>query len=127
MVKVIELTGTALGVLGAGTATLTSTQKVTGFIEKVDYDYNDGLTGADIVLTSTGVVAEAILTKANLGVVDTTFYPRSLANKSTDGSAFTNVAEKMFIHQSSFSAVVAEAGTTKTSKTYRFLVYVSDE
>ena len=119
MVKVIELSGTAVG----GTATITGTEQATGFIEKVDYDWGSGAVSADLVLTAEGVISEAVLTKADLGIADTTFYPRTPANKVADGTAFTNVAEKIFIHQSSFNAVVSEAGTA----VYRFLIYVSDE
>ncbi len=90
----IELTGTADA---SGDLTLTSNVKITGFIEKIAYVWSDGDAIADVVITEREAVAQPVLTVTNLGVVDVTWLPRSLANKVGDASAFTDVAEKIFV------------------------------
>ena len=92
--KTIELTGTADA---SGDLTLTAADGFIGFIENIAYDWTDGDAIADIVITEQGPGAQAILTVANIGVADLTWLPRSLANKVADGSAFTDIAEKIFI------------------------------
>lgn len=118
--KIVELTGTANG---SGAATLTNSQRVNGYVEKIVMDYVDGDTGADLVLTCEDVVSENILTKANLGTSDAVFYPRTLGNSSADGAAFTDVGFKIFA-SGTFKAVIASGGDTTT---FRFLIYLSDE
>lgn len=119
--RIIELTGTCTA---GGALTLTSTQPVTGYLEKIIYDYQDGDTGADFTITATDIVSEPILTVTDAGVADLTWYPRSLGNKVADASAFTDVAEKMFFTEGKFKVVVAQGGI---SKDFRFLFIVSDE
>jgi len=92
--KIIELTGTADT---SGDLTITSTINVNGHIEKIVYDWSDGDAIADLVITEEGPVSQPVLTLANMGVADLTWMPRSLSNKVADGSAFTDVAEKIFI------------------------------
>lgn len=119
--KIIELTGTCDG---SGDLTLTAGSSEVGFIEKVVMDYIDGDTGADIVVTNEdGTVSTAVLTKANLGTADVTFMPRSLANKVTDGSAFTDVAEKIFV-TGKMKIVISNGGV---SKDFRFITTMTDE
>ena len=127
MVKIIELSGSPpVAATGSGTATITGTEKATGFVEKVVYVYEDGQ-ACTVAITATGAVTETVMTKAGVGVSDETYYPRVLGNKVADASSFTNVAEKVFVHQSSFNAVVGAAGTAAPLPTYRFLIYLSDE
>lgn len=119
--RIIELTGTCSA---GGALTLTSTKPIKGYLEKIIYDYQDGATGSDFVITCTDVVEEAILGVTNAGVANVTWYPRSLGNKVADASAFTDVAEKMFFTEGKFKVVVAQGGATKD---FRFLFVVSDE
>jgi hypothetical protein len=120
--KIIELRGTtAVG----GALVITGTKKVTGFIERIDYDYVDAATGADITIVTTGqAVSAPVLIAANIGTADKTWFPRSLGSKSTDGAAFTDVAEKIYLANESLKCTVAEGGD---GKVLRFLVYVSNE
>lgn len=121
MVKIIELAGTCTA---GGALTVTDTTTVIGYIETIVMDYDDGATGADIVLTcENGTATQAILTQANLGVADRTWYPRTLGNKVADGSAFTDPATKIFV-AGAFKLVLTAGGV---SKNFRFLIYVSDE
>jgi hypothetical protein len=83
--KIIELAGTANS---NGTLTVDAVDSEPGYVEKVVMDYNNGDAIADLVLTCQGEVAQNILTKANLGVVDFTWYPRLLGHNGTDGSDF---------------------------------------
>jgi len=124
MVQIVELTGTT-DALGALTLNGAATDKVVGkFIETIVYDWSDGDTGADIVVTmENGAATQAIMTKANLGVADATFYPRTLGNKVADGSAFTDPATRIFCVGTP-KIVVSSGGNAKT---LRFLLYFSDE
>ena len=117
--RTIELAGTCDA---SGDLTLTGTDVIQGFLEKIEMDYDDGDTGADVVFTSLGTVSQPIMTKADLGTADATFYPRTLANKVADGSAFTDVAEKIYV-SGKMKAVISAGGV---SKNFRFLIYVSD-
>jgi len=91
--NIIELTGTADA---SGDLTLTGSSEI-GAIEKIIFDYSDGDAIADLVITEVAAVAQPILTVTNLGVADLTWFPRTLANKVADASAFTDVAEKIFV------------------------------
>jgi len=118
--EIIELTGTTDA---SGDLTITSTQRVVGYVEKVVHDYKTADTGADLTLTCEAEISESILVKANLGTSDSVFYPRAIPNKVADGTAFTDAAEKIFV-AGCFKAVIAQGGNALV---VRFLVYVSDE
>ena len=119
--KTVELSGTCDG---SGDLTITSTENVVGYIETIVMDYIDGDTGADLVLTcENGTASQAVITKANLGTADATFYPRTLGNKVADGSAFTDSQSKIFC-VGAFKAVISAGGV---SKDFRFIVTLSDE
>ena len=119
--KIIELAGTCDG---AGDLTVTGSKAIVGYVEKIVMIYDDGATGSDLTFTSEGAdVSQSLLVVTNAGIADLTWYPRTLANKSTDASAFTDWADKMFIVGKP-QIVVAQGGV---SKNFRFLVYVSDE
>ncbi len=109
----------------SGDLTITDTKQMRGkFIEQIVMDYDDGDTGADMVVTcEDGTVSQAILTQANLGVADRTWYPRTLGHKVADGSAFTDPATKIFC-VGAFKIVISAGGI---SKNFRFLIYCSDE
>jgi len=120
--KTIELTGTTAS---DGSLTITGTKSVTGFIERIDYDYSNAATGAVLTVTTSGqAVSAPVMIKTGAGTADVSYFPRSLANKSTDASAFTNVAEKIYLANESLKLVVASAGDTKG---IRLLIYVSNE
>ena len=119
--NIIELTGTCDA---SGDLTLTATKSVIGRIEKVVMDYSNGDTGADIVITNEdGTVSTAIMTLANLGTADATWQPRALCNKVTDGAAFTNFGDKIFV-TGKMKIVIANGGNAKI---FRFLTTVSDQ
>jgi hypothetical protein len=118
--EIVELTGTCDA---SGDLTITSTQRVVGYIEKIVMDYDDGDTGADIVFTNEdGAATTAVMTLANLGTADATWMPRSACNAVSDGSAFTNWADKIFV-TGTMKAVISNGGI---SKNFRFLVTVVD-
>ena len=119
--NIIQLTGTCSA---GGALTITGTNNVVGYVEKVVMDYDDGDTGADLTLTNEAVVSETILVVTNLGVADKTWYPRVSAVDGTDAGVFTNEqAAKNFV-TGSFKAVIAQGGNAKN---FKFLIYVSDE
>lgn len=92
--EIIELTGTADD---SGDLTLDATQTAQGNIEKIIFDWSDGDAIADIVITEQGPISQAVITVANLGVVDLTWYPRVIANKVSDGTSFTAEVDRLFI------------------------------
>ena len=101
---------------GAGDLTLTANKNTWGYVEKIVMDYDNGDTGADIVVTNEdGAASTAIMTKANLGVADATFHPRSLGNKVADGSAFTDVAVPIFV-TGKMKMVISAGGISKNFK-----------
>ena len=106
------------------TFSLNGQKKVTGYLEKVIYDYQDADTGADLTITMTDIVSEPLLTVTDAGTADVTWYPRSLGNKIADASAFTDVGCKMFLTDASFKVVVAQGGNAKD---VRLLFVVSDQ
>lgn len=120
--KIVQLSGTtdALGAL-----TMTASEAVTGFIEKIIMDYDDGDTGADVVFTAVeGPLSTPVMTKADLGTADAAFFPRTPGNKVADGAAFTNWADKIFVAGGKMKAVIASGGNAKN---FKFLVVLSDE
>ena len=120
--KIIELAGTTAA---DGSLTLTGDKKVTGYLERIDYDYIDAATGSDLVITTTGqAVSVPVTTVTDAGTSDVSWYPRTLANKVADASAFTDVAEKIFLANESIKCVVAQGGNAKQ---VRLLIYVSNE
>ena len=121
MSRQIELSGTCSA---GGALTLQSTDKISGLLEKIIYDYQDGATGSDFVITIESPVSEPVLTITNAGVADLTWYPRILCNKVADGSAFTDVIDKVLLAGSTIKIVVAQGGATKD---FRFVAIVSDE
>jgi len=118
--KTIELTGTTSA---GGTATITHTDFVYGTLEKIEVDYIDGTSSADLAFTSEGVVSESILAVTDVGTADIIYYPRGLGNKIADAGAFTNCAIPLWI--SGKPQVSITSGGSATS--YRFLFYVTDE
>ena len=118
--KIIELTGTCTA---GGAATLTSTTKVTGRVEKVVMDYDDGATGADLTFTIEGVISQPLVTITNAGVADLAWYPRGLG-VALAGTAYTDVVVPYYLADETIQCVVAQGGV---SKNFRFLIYVSDE
>jgi hypothetical protein len=120
--KVIELTGTTDA---SGDLVITGTKRVTGFIERIDYDYVDADTGADLAIVTTGqAVSAAVLTVTNAGVADVSWFPRSLGNKVADASAYTDSQTKIFLADESIKCTVAQGGNAKD---VRLLIYVSNE
>ena len=117
--KIIELSMTSDA---DGDATVSASSMETGFIEKIVYDFGDLAANADLVITNESAISEAILTITNQGAADNVWYPRTLANKVADGSAFTDVAEKIFV-TGTFKVVLADGGNAKTG---RLLIYLSD-
>ena len=116
--QIIELSGTCDA---SGDLTLTADKNAWGYIEKIVMDYDDGDTGADIVVTNEdGAASTAVMTLANIGTSDATWQPRSLGNKVSDGSAFTDVAIPIFV-TGKMKIVVSNGGV---SKNFKFLVTI---
>lgn len=117
--KNIELSGTCAA---DGTLTLTATEAFWGYVEKINMVYDDGDTGADIVFSNIGSASNTpVMTVTNLGVADLTWQPRALGNKSTDGTALTNVGEKIFV-DGRMKAVITAGGI---SKNFKFIVTIT--
>lgn len=123
IMETIVLSGTTDASTGA--ITITSTNGgATGYIEKIVYDWTDAKTTTDLVFTAEEAgVSVPLMTITNAATGDTVWYPRTPANTVAAGAAFTNWADKIFVADSEFKVAVTDAGT---SKTMRFVVYVSD-
>ena len=93
--KIVELTGTTDG---AGALTVTASNFVNGYLEKIEYDWVDAAATTDLAITSVGSsgVSQAVLTVTNQAQADTVYYPRTPANAVADAAGFTNWAEKLF-------------------------------
>jgi hypothetical protein len=75
-----------------GSATVTDTRWITGELCAVVYVPGDIDTAATVTVTCEGPISKAILTKANAGTANVTFYPRDLVNAVADGAALTGTA-----------------------------------
>ena len=119
--KIVTLTGTTNT---SGALTVTASEAVVGFVEKIVMDYGDGDTGADAVFTCVeGLVSTPIMTKADLGTADAVFFPRTPGNTVAAGAAFTNWADKIFV-TGKMKVVIASGGSEKD---FVFHVVISDE
>jgi len=115
--KVIELTGTTDA---SGDLVITGTKKVIGFLEKISM-IDNVTAGADLTFSSE--YNGSVLIQANAGSAAKTWHPRSLGNKSTDGTVFTNVAEKFFFANEGLDLTIAQGGSAVT---LRFLAFFSN-
>ncbi len=82
---------------------------VTGKILALKYLPGTIATGGDLTITgeTSGV---PILTKADAGTSNAWFYPRVLPNKVSDGSAFTDLAEFVWVYEERIKVAVAQGG-----------------
>ena len=76
----------------AGAATVNGTRNILGKLFAILYMPGTIATGATVTVTSQGVSARALLTKANAGTADTVYYPRDLVHGVADGVALTGTA-----------------------------------
>ena len=118
--KVIELAGTTSG---AGALTVTGSNKVTGYVEKIELNRGDWAANMDFTFTIDGITSQGLLVKANQGAADAVWYPRHTGNKATDATAFTNRATKYFLNNETVKMVLAQGGDTKTGQV---IVHISD-
>lgn len=122
MIKKIILSGTAAA---DGSLTITSDElnfnKLGGYVEKVVYDYDNGDTGADLVLTCEDDVSETILAKNDLGVADTVFYPRTLTHITTTGANSTTIYSNKVLAKGTLKAVITNGGNATR---FKFIVYL---
>jgi len=73
-----------------GSATVDSTQNILGMVYAILYKPGTIATGATITVTSQGIFANPLLTKASAGTADTMFYPRAFGNAVADGAVQTD-------------------------------------
>lgn len=99
----------AIAASAAGAATVYFGSAITGQVLAIKYEPGTLDTGTDLTLTgeTTGV---PILVKANAGTSDVWFYPRTLVNKNTDGSAGTDAFECINAFKERIKLVVAQGG-----------------
>lgn len=97
----------------SGDATVYLGSVIRGRVHAIKYAPGTLDTGADLTITgeTTGV---PILVKANAGTSTVWYYPRVIPNKNTDGSAFTDVAEKIQLLEERIKVVVAQGGNALT-------------
>jgi len=77
---------------GSGDATTNSSQNILGKVYAILYKPGTIATGATITVTSQGVFAKPLLTKASAGTADTLYYPRDLVHAVADGAALTGTS-----------------------------------
>lgn len=77
---------------GSGAATVTADRNVLGKLYAILYKPGTTDTGATVTITSQGVFAKPLLTKASAGTADTLFYPRDLVHAVADGAALTGTS-----------------------------------
>lgn len=73
----------------SGAATVNATDTLQGKLYAILYKPGTIATGATVTVTSQGIFAKPLLTKANAGTDDTMYYPRDLVHAVADGSALT--------------------------------------
>lgn len=98
-----------------GAATVYFGSAITGTVLAIKY--MPGASGIDTGagLTITGETsAVPILVKASAGTSTVWYYPRTLVNKNTDGSAETDAFEYIHVFKERIKLVVASGGATKT-------------
>jgi len=103
-----------------GDATVYAGQKINGRVHAILYQPGTIETGGDLTITgeTTGV---PILVKANAGTSNVWYYPRVVPNKNTDGEAFTDVAEQIFVLRERIK-IVLEGGGNATSGKIAFFI-----
>lgn len=101
------------------TVTLTATG-VTGYLEKVEYDYVDGAIGAVGIFIINDVTTVAGIT--GLGTADAVYYFR-VAPDNNVGADYSEQADKFYLHNDKFSIVIASGARTKT---FKFILHLSD-
>jgi hypothetical protein len=104
---------------GSGAATVTAPTSVTGRLYAVVYRPGTIATGATITVTSEGSMSRALLTKANAGTADSTYYPRAGMHAVTDGSALTLTTGSdttMVLLDGKPQVVVASGGATASGE-----------
>ena len=84
------LTGTT--VTDTGAFTVNDTQSILGKLCAILYKPGTLDTGATITITSQGVFAKPLLTKASAGTADTLYYPRDIVHAVTNGAVLTGSA-----------------------------------
>lgn len=75
-----------------GDATVNDTRNILGKVYAILYKPGTIATGATITVTSQGVFAKPLLTKASAGTSDTLYYPRDLVHAVADGAALTGTS-----------------------------------
>lgn len=110
----------------SGDATTTSTQHIMGKLFAIDYFPGSLVTGADLTITCEGVRSRPLLTKADAGISNLTFYPREIPHAVTDGAPLTATAGGDRVQpllNGLLKIVVAQGGATKTGS---IVVYYED-
>lgn len=97
-----------------GSATVNSAQNIFGIVHAILYKPGTIDTGATITVTSQGIFANPLLTKASAGTADTMFYPRAFTNAVADGAAQTDVT--LPVINGSPRVVVASGGSGGVGK-----------
>ena len=110
----------------SGNATVNSTQNILGKLYAILYKPGTIDTGATITVTTQGVFAKPLLTKASAGTSDTLYYPRDLVHAVADGAALTGTSggdRCLPLLNGCLRLVVASGGNTLTGS---IVVYYED-
>lgn len=99
------------------------TPVVHGRVLRIEYSSTQYSTGVDITVTGEDS-SEPILTKANQATDTGRWYPRTLTNKSTDGSAATDREPPYVAGERIKIAVAAASTSTGVTKVGTFAVVV---
>ena len=118
------LARTTVTVAAGGTATVYVESRISGKIHAIQYEFGDLAATVDFTITgeTTGL---PLLTIADVAQADAVWHPRILANKHTDGSAFTDaVGEPPRVFNERIKIAVAGGGNATTGY---LTFYVEDE
>ena len=96
-----------------GSATVYAGKNVTGRIVAIRYAFGDIANTADFTITGETTGLE-VLTYANVPAANDTFFPRVVARKHTDGSAFTENGGPPIVCNERIKVVVAQGGNAKS-------------
>lgn len=100
-----------------GAITADANVNILGKLYAILYKPGTTDTGATVTVTTQGIFAKPLLTKANAGTSDTLYYPRDLVHGVADGAALTGTAggdRCLPLVNGAPRVVIASGGDTKS-------------
>ena len=107
----------ALTTDASGDATVTTTPRYTGFIEKVELNFGTLAADMDFAMTIEGSTSQAFLTVTDQAAADAVWYPRVNLVDGADAAAFAaENAGKYYLANEALKVTVAQGGNAKSGE-----------